>query len=102
MSKKLKLEYPFNDAACLEVEYKPNKWARVTPNHFRSSTGNRRIDNTAYNGPVYYEGTNHRYLKKKGEQFRLVGVEELNVKLRKKVKPTLDIVRSYDRDAKYR
>lgn len=100
MSKKLKLDYPFNDAACLEVEYKPGKWARVTAHSFRSITGSRRINGVTYDGPVYYEGTNHRYLKKKGEQFRLVSVEELNLKSKRKPEP--EIVRSYDRDARYR
>jgi hypothetical protein len=102
MSKKIKLQYPFNDAACLEVEFKPGKWARVTCNHFRSSTGNRRINGELYNGPVYYEGTNHRYLKKKGEPFRLVSVAELNHKLRKPKKVESEIIRFYDRDEKYR
>lgn len=102
MSRKIKLQYPFNDAACLEVEYRPGKWARVTGNHFRSSTGSRRIDGILYNGPVYYEGTNHRYLKKKNEPFRLVSVEELNVKLSKPKKIEPEIIRSYDRDERYR
>ncbi len=102
MCKKLKLDYPFNDAACLEVEYKPGKWARVTAHSFRSITGKRRINGIDYDGPVYYEGTNNRYLKKKGEPFRIIGVEELNVKLRKKKIAEPEIIRSYDRDAKYR
>ncbi len=102
MSKKIKLEYPFNDAACLEVEFRPNTWARVTANHFRSSTGNRRINEVIYNGPVYYEGTNRKYTKKKNEPFRIVNVEELNLKIRKKQKPVYEIMRTYDRDAKYR
>jgi hypothetical protein len=101
MSRQLKLDYPFNDAGCLEVEFRPNTWARVTANHFRSATGNRRINGEPYHGPVYYEGTNNKYLKKKNESFRLVGIEELNAKKRKiKVEP--EVIRSYDRDAKYR
>lgn len=102
MSKKLKLDYPFNDAACLEVEFRPGRWARVTANHFRSATGNRRINEVAYDGPIYYEGTNRRYARKKNEAFRIVNVEELNDKPRKKTKPVYEIIRHYDRDAKYR
>lgn len=100
MSRQLKLQYPFNDAGNLEVEFRPGQWARVTCNHFRSCTGNRRINGEPYNGPIYYEGTNTRYAKKKGEPFRLVNVEELNNKRKPVVKE--EYFTFYDRDAKYR
>lgn len=102
MSRQLKLDYPFNDAACLEVEYRPGKWARVTANQFRSIVGNRRINNEAYDGPIYYEGTNYKYKKKADDPFRVLNVEELNKKPRRKQKPVYEEIRSYDRDAKYR
>lgn len=101
MSRHIRLQHPFNDAGCLEVEFKPGKWARVTANEFRSAAGNRRINGEPYNGPVYYLGTNNRYLKKSNEPFRLIGIEELNAKLRKG-KNQYEEIRSYDRDAKYR
>lgn len=102
MSRSIKLKCDFNDAATLEVEYRPDTWARVTYYQFRSCTGNRRIDGVLYNGPIYYEGTNHRYLKKRNEAFRLVGVEELNDKLRGRKKQEPETIRFYDRDKKYR
>lgn len=100
MNRSLKLINPFNDAGCLEVEFKPNTWVRVTSNQFRSSTGNRRINGEAYNGPIYYTGTNFVYRKKKNEPYRIVGIEELNKKNKTKSLP--EVVRFYDRDAKYR
>jgi len=54
-----KLQFDFNVASCLEVEYNPNKWARTTAETFRSWGGNRRILNSEdmsyipYKGPVY-------------------------------------------------
>lgn len=101
MHNKIKTQLPFNDAGCLEVEYKEGKWARVTPNHFRSFTGKRRINGELYNGPVYYEGTNFKYTKGSEDTVRIVNVEELN-KRSKKLKPIFEIVRPYDRDAKYK
>lgn len=57
-----KLKFDFNEAACLEVEYKPGKWARVTPNEFRSYNKPRRISYNEkyeeYCGPIYLFGTN--------------------------------------------
>lgn len=101
MSRQIRLLYPFNDVEELEVEYRPGKWARVTANEFRSIVGNRRVGGKEYDGPVFYSGTNHRYSKKKDESFRIVRVDELNKKLRKK-KEVQQEIRSYDRDAKYR
>ena len=40
---KLKLKYDFDTSKCLEVEYEPGAWNRVTCNTFRSYNGNRRI-----------------------------------------------------------
>jgi hypothetical protein len=63
----VKLQYPFDTARCLEINYKEDKWIRVTPNEFRSFGGKRRIlniDNTKdafyedYDGPVYSFDTN--------------------------------------------
>ena len=82
MGRSLKLDYPFNTSANLEVEYKPNAWARVTPLAFRSFTGNRRIDGNSYDGPLYYEGTNTFYETQKDEAIRVIGIEELNEKKR--------------------
>jgi hypothetical protein len=57
-----KLHFDFNESRCLEVEYNPNKWARVTAETFRSYYSNRRILNVddiknvfyeEYQGPVY-------------------------------------------------
>ena len=31
-----KLRFNFNESRCLEVEYNPDKWARVTAETFRS------------------------------------------------------------------
>lgn len=61
-----KLIYPFNDAGCLEVEYKQGTWVRVTPREFRSYSAPRRIScfkdkeyvTEVYDGPVYYYGSN--------------------------------------------
>ncbi len=82
MGRSLKLTYPYNTSANLEVEYQPNKWARVTPLAFRSFTGNRRIDGNSYDGPLYYEGTNTLYETQKQEAIRVIGIEELNEKKR--------------------
>ena len=63
----VKLWYPFDTARCLEVNYKEDKWARVTPNEFRSYGGKRRtlnVDDTKnvfyedYDGPVFSFDTN--------------------------------------------
>ncbi len=78
MHSKLKIRYDFNDAAVLEVEYAPNKRARVTCNHFRSYTGPRFINGEPYNGPIYYEGTNNKYKLKKNDTVRIVPITELN------------------------
>lgn len=102
MSRKIKMIYDFNDAACLEVEYKQDKWARVTSNTFRSTTGRRRIDGVEYIGPVYYEGSNKKYTPRKDEKSRVVGIEELNTKRKVKASPIYEEIRSYDRDEKYK
>ena len=78
MSRNIKLKYNFNTAGCLEVEYKPGAWSRVTPNSFRSWLGPRRIDFEPYDGPVYYEGTNFPYTPLKNDKNRTIKVEELN------------------------
>ena len=102
MHRKLKTQLPFNDAGCLEVEYREGKWARVTPNHFRSFTGARRINGELYDGPIYFEGTNFKYMRDgDNDTARIVNVEELNKRSRK-LKPIIEIVRLYDRDAKYK
>ncbi len=62
----VKLEYPFNTAACLEVQLPNGNWYRITCNEFRSYTYPRRISNMKgkeyvteeYSGPVYLFGTN--------------------------------------------
>lgn len=100
MNRQLRISNPFNDAAMLEVEFAPNKWARVTSNHFRSYTGNRRINGEHYKGPIYYQGTNTRYKTKPNDVIRIVSIEELNGKKATKKQP--QIIRFYDRDAKYR
>jgi hypothetical protein len=78
MARTIKLRYEFNTAAELEVEYKPDNWARVTPNHFRSYLGPRRINSNPYEGTVYYEGTNFPYTPKTNETNRIIKVDELN------------------------
>jgi hypothetical protein len=64
---KLKLKYDFDTSKCLEVEYEPGAWNRVTCNTFRSYNGNRRIITwdknknpiyTEFNHPLYYFETN--------------------------------------------
>jgi hypothetical protein len=64
---KLKLKYDFDTSKCLEVEYKPGAWNRVTCNTFRSYNGNRRITTwdenknpvyTEFDNPLYYFETN--------------------------------------------
>ena len=70
------LEYPFNTAACLEVQLSNGGWYRVTCREFRSHTYPRRISQMEgkeyitemYEGPVYLYGTNIRIKnpKKKG------------------------------------
>ena len=60
------LEYPFNTAACLEVQLSNGGWYRVTCREFRSHTYPRRISQMEgkeyitemYEGPVYLYGTN--------------------------------------------
>lgn len=57
--RKEKLVCDFNTAACLEVEYSPQKWARVTSNEFRSYRGNRRVNGLPYEGLTFYLGSNY-------------------------------------------
>lgn len=62
----IKLEYPFNSAACLEVQLPSGKWYRITPKEFRSYNYPRRISQLKndvyiieeYEGPVYLYDTN--------------------------------------------
>lgn len=70
----IKLQYPFNTSAVLEILTSYGKWHRVTANEFRSFDGPRRINDyitieesrnitgnretKEYNGPLYYYGTN--------------------------------------------
>ena len=62
----VKLEYPFDDAGCLEIQMPNGVWYRVTPREFRSFTYPRRISHDVkgkylteiYEGPVYLYGTN--------------------------------------------
>lgn len=56
--KTVKLVYPFNSAACLEIQLPNGKWYRVTPNEFRSFNSPRKISHVLYEGPVYLFGTN--------------------------------------------
>ena len=98
MSRKLKLKLDFNDADCLEVEYKEGKWARVTYIVFRSYLGNRRVGGKVYEGPVYYEGTNAVYKPKGKEEPRVVCITELNDRNRE----TIQEHRFYDRDERYK
>jgi hypothetical protein len=61
-----KLKYPFNTAACLEIQLPNMKWYRVTCNEFRSHNSPRRISQMKNNkyiteeyiGPIYLFGTN--------------------------------------------
>lgn len=61
-----KLQYPFNDAGCLEVQLPNGTWYRITAREFRSYTYPRRISHRvrdtyiteSYEGPVYLYGTN--------------------------------------------
>ena len=78
MSRNLKLKYPFNTAANLEVEYAPTKWCRMTCDKFRCFLGPRRINNEPYEGPVFYERTNFEYTRKENDETRFINVEELN------------------------
>ena len=80
MARLIKPKYDFNTAADLEVEYKSGCWARVTENWFRSFVGPRRINGLPYKGPIYYEGSNFRYKKKKGDKVRILSIEEHNDK----------------------
>lgn len=62
----VKLKYPFNTAACLEVQLPNGDWYRITCKEFRSYTYPRRISQNKgkeymieiYEGPVYLYGTN--------------------------------------------
>lgn len=62
----VKLQYPFNTAACLEVQLPNTVWYRITCNEFRSYNYPRRISQMKgkeyvteqYEGPVYLFGTN--------------------------------------------
>lgn len=56
----IKLYYDFDTSKCLEIEYKPNTWIRVTSRMFRSFDGNRRIQSINYDGPIYVFGTNRK------------------------------------------
>lgn len=93
MSRSLKLRYDFNTADCVEIEFKPTQWTRVTPREFRSWLGPRRINSNPYKGPVYYEGTNFRYKPLKDDKNRIIRIDELNdLKLINKYKVrTLDM-----------
>jgi hypothetical protein len=62
-----KLIYDFDSSLSCEIEYKPEKWVRVTEREFRSFGGNRRVLNKnnplktfyeIYKGKVYYFNTN--------------------------------------------
>jgi hypothetical protein len=62
----ISLDYPFNTAACLEVQLPSGTWYRITAREFRSYTYPRRISQNIkgkytteeYDGPVYLFGTN--------------------------------------------
>jgi hypothetical protein len=71
----VKIQYPFNSAACLEVQLPNGNWYRVTPNEFRSYNLPRRTSQVikgeylteVYDGPTYLYGTNTiADLEKKG------------------------------------
>lgn len=88
MSSKLKLDYQFNTAANLEIEYAAGRWVRTTANWFRAFIGPRRIDGQLYVGPIYYEGTNVIYKPLDQEHARIVSISELsNTKLRARLTP---------------
>ena len=68
-----KLKYEFDTSKCCEVEWKPERWGRVTSREFRCFGGSRRILNVAdpkksfyelYNGPIYFYGTNRKVPKR--------------------------------------
>jgi len=56
-----KLVYHFPTEANLEVQMSNGDWARVTCKTFRSFSGNRRINNETYEGPLLYFETNYLY-----------------------------------------
>ena len=72
-----KIEYPFNEAKCLEI-YMPglSRWHRVTPTDFRSFDGKRRIQGEEYEGPLYAYGTNRKVSPKHNN--KIIPSEVLN------------------------
>ena len=89
------LRYDFDTVKSCEIEWKSERWGRVTPRECRSFGGSRRILNVNdpnnafyefYYGPVYFYNTNEKvkendlcegYNYKDGvdprEQFRVAG-----------------------------
>ena len=51
----IKLIYNFDPSQSCEIEYKPDKWVRITEREFRSFGGGRRILNIDNPKKTYYE-----------------------------------------------
>jgi len=65
----VKMKYDFETASNLEIYLPKNKdWYRVTSRQFRSWTGQRRINNEVYSGPVYLFETNKRVNRSKAKK----------------------------------
>lgn len=52
------LRIDFDPTALLEINYRGNRWAEVSPTEFRSWGGLRRINGKPYTGKVYLYLTN--------------------------------------------
>ena len=83
MSRQLKQQYDFPTELCLEVSFEKNKWCRVTCDTFRAFKGPRRIQGEAYNGNVYYKGTNYIF-EGRVQKPRVIEISELNGKSKTK------------------
>jgi len=82
---KVKIYYDFPTEKELEVEYLPDKWARVTCDTFRSFYGKRKIQGEIYEGPIYYSDTNKIYHPKKSDKINsIIGRSNINSLKRKK------------------
>lgn len=82
---KIKIHYDFPTEKTLEVEYLPDKWARVTCDTFRSFYGKRKIQGEIYEGPIYYMDTNKIYRPRKNDKIcSIIGRNKINSLKRKK------------------
>lgn len=82
---KIKIHYDFPTEKTLEVEYLPDKWARVTCDTFRSFYGKRKIQGKTYEGPIYYMDTNKIYRPRKNDKIcSIIGRNKINSLKRKK------------------